>query len=178
MSIIQQIRDRAALLLTGLISISLIGFLVQDAFIGKGGSMFGSQVTSVGSIDGKKIELAEFSQRVNQIEQNYRSQGMQGNEMMTQNIIETIWNSDIQEILLTNQATKLGFKVTPKEIGALGRRSQPHQHPGGERPRRGHHPACAAGGVAQPGPRRPGLSRAARPPHTAWAKNLHPLCCR
>jgi peptidyl-prolyl cis-trans isomerase D len=119
MSIIQQIRDRAALLLTGLISISLIGFLVQDAFIGKGGSMFGSQVTSVGSIDGKKIELVEFSQRVNQIEQSYRSQGMQGNEMMTQNIIETIWNSDIQEILLTNQATKLGFKVTPKEIGAL-----------------------------------------------------------
>ena len=119
MSIIQQIRDRSAFLLTGLISISLIGFLVQDAFIGKGGSMFDSQATSVGSIDGKDIELVEFSQRVNQIEQNYRSQGMQGNEMMTQNIIETIWNSDIQEILLTNQANKLGFKVTSKEIGAL-----------------------------------------------------------
>ena len=119
MSIIQQIRDRSAVLLTGLISISLIGFLVQDAFIGKGGSMFDSQATSVGSIDGKDIELVEFSQRVNQIEQNYRSQGMQGNEMMTQNIIETIWNSDIQEILLTNQANKLGFKVTSKEIGAL-----------------------------------------------------------
>ena len=119
MSIIQQIRERSAVLLTGLISISLIGFLVQDAFIGKGGSMFDSQATSVGSIDGKDIELVEFSQRVNQIEQNYRSQGMQGNEMMTQNIIETIWNSDIQEILLTNQANKLGFKVTSKEIGAL-----------------------------------------------------------
>ena len=119
MSIIQQIRDRSAVLLTGLISISLIGFLVQDAFIGKGGNMFDSQATSVGSIDGKDIELVEFSQRVNQIEQNYRTQGMQGNEMMTQNIIETIWNSDIQEILLTNQANKLGFKVTSKEIGAL-----------------------------------------------------------
>ena len=119
MSIIQQIRDRAAVLLTGLISISLIGFLVQDAFIGNGGSMFDSQATSVGSIDGKDIELVEFSQRVNQIEQNYRTQGMQGNEMMTQNIIETIWNSDIQEILLTNQANKLGFKVTSKEIGTL-----------------------------------------------------------
>jgi len=119
MSIIQQIRDRAAVLLTGLISISLIGFLVQDAFIGKGGSMFDSQVTSVGTIDGKNIELVEFSQRVNQIEQSYRAQGMQGNEMMTQNIIETIWNSDIQEILLTNQANKLGIRVTPKEIGAL-----------------------------------------------------------
>ena len=116
MSIIQLIRDRAAVLLTGLISISLIGFLVQDAFIGKGGSMFNSQVTSVGTIDGKNIELVEFSQRVNQIEQSYRAQGMQGNEMMTQNIIETIWNSDIQEILLTNQANKLGIRVTPKKL--------------------------------------------------------------
>lgn len=119
MSIIQQIRDRAAVLLTGLISISLIGFLVQDAFIGKGGSLFSSQETSVGSIDGKTVDLVEFSQRVNQIEQNYRSQGMQTNEMMTQNIIETIWNSDIQEVLLKNQADKLGIKITSKEIGSL-----------------------------------------------------------
>ena len=119
MSIIQKIRDRAALLLTGLISISLIGFLVQDAFIGKGGSIFDSRATDVGTIDGKTIDLVEFSQRVNQIEQSYRSQGMQSNEMMTQNIIETIWNSDIQEILLTNQTNKLGITVTPKEIGAL-----------------------------------------------------------
>jgi len=119
MSIIQQIRDRAAVLLTGLISISLIGFLVQDAFIGKGGNIFSSPATSVGTIDGKQVELIEFSQRVNLIEQNYRSQGMQTNEMMTQNIIETIWNSDIQEILLKNQADKLGIMVTSKEIGSL-----------------------------------------------------------
>jgi peptidyl-prolyl cis-trans isomerase D len=44
---------------------------------------------------------------------------MQTNEMMTQNIIETIWNSDIQEILLKNQADKLGIMVTSKEIGSL-----------------------------------------------------------
>lgn len=119
MSIIQQIRDKAAVLLTGLISISLIGFLVQDAFIGKSGNMLNGPATTVGSIDGKKIEVADFSKKVNLIEQNYRSQGMQTNEMMTQNIIETVWNGGIQEEIVKNAAQKLGISVTSKELGAL-----------------------------------------------------------
>ena len=53
------------------------------------------------------------------IEQNYRSQGMQTNEMMTQNIIENVWNGAIQEELIKTQAKKLGITVTPKELGAL-----------------------------------------------------------
>ena len=119
MSIIQQIRDKAAVLLTGLISISLIGFLVQDAFVGKSGNMFNGPATSVGSINGKKIEVADFTKKVNLIEQNYRAQGMQTNEMMTQNIIETVWNGGIQEEIVKGEAGKLGISVTSKELGAL-----------------------------------------------------------
>ena len=119
MSIIQQIRDRAAVLLTGLISISLIGFLVQDAFVGKGGSMFNGQSTTVGSINGEKVEVVDFNKKVNQIEENYRAQGMQTNDMMTQNIVESIWNSIVQEQLIKEQASKLGLTVTPKEVGSL-----------------------------------------------------------
>jgi peptidyl-prolyl cis-trans isomerase D len=40
MSIIQQLRDKSAVLLTGLIALSLIGFLVQDAFIGRSSGLF------------------------------------------------------------------------------------------------------------------------------------------
>ena len=119
MSIIQQIRDRAAVLLTGLISISLIGFLVQDAFVGKGGSMLSGQSTTVGSINGENVEVVDFNKKVNQIEENYRSQGMQTNDMMTQNIVESIWNSIVQEQLIKEQAKKLGLTVTSKEVGAL-----------------------------------------------------------
>ena len=119
MSIIQQIRDKAAVLLTGLISISLIGFLVQDAFIGRSGNTFGGPATSVGTIDGKKVEVADFNKKVNMIEQNYRAQGMQTNEMMTQNIIESIWNGEIQDAIIKGEAKKLGIVVTTKELGAL-----------------------------------------------------------
>lgn len=119
MSIIQKIRDRAAVLLTAMIAISLIGFLVQDAFIGRSGNLFSGQPTTAGSIDGQSIDLMEFSQKVNMVEQNYRAQGMQSNEMMTQSIIENVWNAYIQEELIRSAAKKIGLQVTAKELGAV-----------------------------------------------------------
>jgi peptidyl-prolyl cis-trans isomerase D len=119
MSIIQKIRDKAAVLLTSLIALSLIGFLVQDAFIGKSSSAFTSRTSTVGSINGKKIDAIEFNTKVNMAEQGYRSQGMQTNEMMTQNIIESIWNGYIQDELVRTETNKLGLSLTSKELGNL-----------------------------------------------------------
>jgi len=118
MSIIQNIRDKSAVVLTTMISISLIAFLVQDAFVG-GNNSFDGQATSVGSVNGKDVDLVEFSKQVNLVEQNYRSQGMQTDEMMTQSIIENVWNTYIQEDLIKSEAKKLGLTITPKELGAV-----------------------------------------------------------
>lgn len=119
MSIIQQIRDKAAVLLTTLIALSLIGFLVQDAFIGKSSSAFTGQSKTVGSINGKEVDAMEFNSKVNMAEQGYRNQGMQTNEMMTQNIIESIWNGYIQDELVRSETDKLGLSLTSKELGDL-----------------------------------------------------------
>ena len=119
MSIIQQLRDKAAVLLTGLIALSLIGFLVQDAFIGRSSGLFAGETTSVGSINGTKIDRMQFNDRVRQVEESNRQQGMASNEVMTQNIIESIWNGYIQEELINEQTSKLGLAFTPKEMSAL-----------------------------------------------------------
>ena len=119
MSIIQKIRDKAAVLLSSLIALSLIGFLVQDAFIGKSSSAFTSRTSTVGSINGKKIDAIEFNTKVNMAEQGYRGQGMQINEMMTQNIIESIWNGYVQDELVRTETNKLGLSLTSKELGNL-----------------------------------------------------------
>lgn len=119
MSIIQKIRDKAAVVLTVMISISLIAFLVQDAFVGGNSNLFNSQPSSVGSINGNEVDLIEFSKQVNQVEQNYRSQGMQTDEATTQSIIENVWNTYIQENLVKGEAKKLGLTITPKELGAV-----------------------------------------------------------
>lgn len=119
MSIIQTLRDKAAVLLSVMIAISLIGFLVQDAFIGKSGNLFSGQSNTAGTINGTAIDLVEFNQKVNSAEQSYRAQGLQTNEMMTQSIIENVWNGYIQEELVNSEVKKLGITVTPKELGAV-----------------------------------------------------------
>ena len=119
MSIIQQIRDKAAVLLTSLIALSLIGFLVQDAFVGGTSNMFSGQSSTVGVINGKKIDAIEFNGKVNLMEQGYRNQGMQTNEMMTQNIIDGVWNGYIQEELIRIESKKVGLGLTSKELGNL-----------------------------------------------------------
>ena len=119
MSIIQKLRDKSAILLTSLITLSLVAFLIQDAFVGGSSGLFNSQSTEAGSIGGKEIDVVSFSSQVNMVEQNYRAQGMQTNELMTQSIIENVWNSFIQQELVKGEAEKLGLAITPKEFGAV-----------------------------------------------------------
>ena len=118
MSIIQSLRDKSAILLTSLIALSLIGFLVQDAFIGRGSGMSGGS-SSVGSINGKNIDVMDFNQKVKMMEESNRQQGMASSEQMTQNIVEGVWNSFVQQELVEGEAEKLGIVFTPKEMGDL-----------------------------------------------------------
>ncbi len=119
MSIIQSLRDKSAILLTSLIALSLIGFLVQDAFIGGGSGFSSGPSSSVGSINGKDIDAMEFNQKVKMMEESNRQQGAQSSEQMTQNIVEGVWNSYIQQELINGEAAKLGIAFTPKEMGDL-----------------------------------------------------------
>jgi peptidyl-prolyl cis-trans isomerase D len=116
MSIIQSLRDKAAVLLTGLIALSLIGFLVQDAFIGRSAGAFTGNSTTVGTINGTEIDAQDFNTKVRMFEESNRQQGMQSNEMMTQNIVENVWNTYIQENLIKTEAAKLGITFTAKEM--------------------------------------------------------------
>jgi peptidyl-prolyl cis-trans isomerase D len=119
MSIIQSLRDKSAVLLTGLIAISLLGFLVQDAFIGRTSGLMSGSTSSVGSINGTDIDAREFNDKVRMMEESNRQQGVQSSEMMTQNIVENVWNTYIQENLIKTEANKLGLSFTAKEMSEL-----------------------------------------------------------
>ncbi len=119
MSIIQSLRDKSAVLLTGLIAISLLGFLVQDAFIGRTSGLFSGPSSTVGSINGTSIDAREFNEKVRLMEESNRQQGVQSSEMMTQNIIESVWNTYIQENLIKTETNKLGLSFTAKEMSEL-----------------------------------------------------------
>jgi len=120
MSIIQRIRDKAAWFLFIAIGVSLLGFLIQDAFVGKTGSgLFGGNTTTVGSVNGRKIEVAAYEQKIKQMEDQYQNMGYPMNDMMRQSVRENAWNQIISEDNINDEVNKLGLSVTPRELDDL-----------------------------------------------------------
>ena len=115
MSIIQTIRDRAWIIVAA-IAIALIAFIVQDAFQGGGGmGLFGGQSTTIGKVDGKKIEIADFDTKYKQIEENYQAQGYPIDDNLRNSLREQLWNQYVEEAVLSDDYEALGLKVTPAE---------------------------------------------------------------
>jgi peptidyl-prolyl cis-trans isomerase D len=118
MSIIQTIRDRAAWLVFGLIALSLIGFLLMDAFVGRS-RLFGNRSTVVGTINGEKIEDVDFERQVNGQEERYKAQGYPVNDAMQQNIRDEVWKQMIEDAMLSNDYAALGLDVSDKEVSDM-----------------------------------------------------------
>ena len=116
MSIIQQIREKAAWLVFGLIALSLVGFLLMDAFVGRS-KLFGNRSTVVGVIDGQNVEYASYEQQVNAQEEQYKAQGVTSiNEAMQENIRNNVWNQMVEEAILNENYEALGLQVSDKEL--------------------------------------------------------------
>ena len=74
MSVIQDIRDKYAKVTVVLIALALVGFILTDYFSSKTRGM-GSLPNTIGVVNGKKILFDEFNDKVNQEEENLKSQG-------------------------------------------------------------------------------------------------------
>ncbi len=117
MSIIQNIRDKAAWIIIAAIAIALIAFIVQDAFQNQ--SMFQSNPSVLGRVAGKKIDAADFEERYKQTEAQYTNQGYPMNEGMRQNIREALWNEYVDDAIMSDRYENLGIQITDKELSDL-----------------------------------------------------------
>jgi peptidyl-prolyl cis-trans isomerase D len=119
MSIIQNIRDKAAWIVSGAIALALIAFIAQDAFQGGGRGIFGGNSTTLGKVNGKKIEAQPFEERVKMMEEQYRNANYPVNDMMRQQIRDGIWNEAVEDIILAKEYDKLGLTVSDKELSDM-----------------------------------------------------------
>lgn len=119
MSIIQTIRDKAAVFVFGIIGLSMIAFVVQDAFVGGGSHFFSAPSSTIGTVNGVKVTREEYDERTRAMEAQYQSQGYRVDESMRQEIQNQIWNSLVSKELLTSEAGKLGIEFTSKEFTDL-----------------------------------------------------------
>lgn len=115
MSVIQKIRDKYAVLIIVIICLSIVGFLLQEAFFGKGSIM--GRSTAAGKVYGQEIEYAEYNALLTQREQEYRQQmGGNINEEDRQRLRDDVWNQLLSQRILEAQYKALGITVTNDEL--------------------------------------------------------------
>jgi peptidyl-prolyl cis-trans isomerase D len=117
MSIIQSIRDKAAWIIIGAIALALIAFIVQDAFQNR--NLFGDSSTTLGVVNGTKIDAVEFEEKFKRAEEIYRQQGFPMNDMMRNNIRESLWAEYVDDAIMKDRYEELGIMVSDKELSDI-----------------------------------------------------------
>jgi peptidyl-prolyl cis-trans isomerase D len=115
MSVIQKIRDKYARWAVIAIALSLLGFIMMDAFAGRG-SLFGHRSTTVGKINGKTLDYQDFARKVDIAEKMQKDQGYDVGESGRQQIIQSVWDQEVNDVILAKQYDELGLSVSEKEL--------------------------------------------------------------
>lgn len=111
MSVIQSIRDKGAWIIFGIIALALIAFILQDG-VRRGGRS--TDNTTLGKVNGEKIERVAFEEKLSLQEKIYGSQGAQREQL-----IGSLWNQEVERIVLNQEFDKLGLQVTAKELSDI-----------------------------------------------------------
>src|SRR6476661_7667402 len=120
MGIMSFLRNRAGIILVGVIGLAIVAFLVSDA-VRLGSPFWNASKNEVGEVAGETISYQEFSQKVEQNTNNFKQQMGQNNlnPQMTAYIVENTWNQNIAEILLNKEIQRLGIQVGKNELNDM-----------------------------------------------------------
>ena len=91
----------------------------MDAFAGRGSIFSGGPSTTVGKVNGSKIDLTAFNKKVQQQETYQQQRQGSVSERDRRGIIDGVWNDMVNKILLDNELGKLGMKVGKKELNDI-----------------------------------------------------------
>ena len=109
MSVIQKIRDKYARWAVIAIAVSLIGFILMDAFSGRAGIFNGRGSNTIGKVSGTSIDRVDFDRKMQIF-------GAKVPEEQRAGLIQNLWDYEVNRILVSKEAEKLGLTVTDKEM--------------------------------------------------------------
>ncbi|MDO8995024.1 MAG: peptidylprolyl isomerase [Sediminibacterium sp.] len=112
MSVIQTIRDRGTWIIFVIIAVALIAFILQDG-AGRVGSAF-SNSSVIAKVNGTSIERGAFEERLKSQEAMYAGQGATRDQL-----IGTVYNMEVDNIVLNQEFEKLGLIVSAKELNDI-----------------------------------------------------------
>src|SRR6476619_3951503 len=117
MQIIQNIREKGAAVVIGVIALSLIGFILMDARSSRTGSIFGGGASSsIGKVNGESIEYNEFNTKVKEAEEQYGGH-VSGSQVYE--VRQSVWDRIVAEKVLEKEFEKLGLTFSPKEMASI-----------------------------------------------------------
>lgn len=109
MSVIQNIRDKYARWAVIAIALSLIGFILMDAFAGKGSLFNNRGSNTLGKINGTTIDRIQFDKKMQLF-------GGRVPEEQRPSLIQNLWDYEVSRIVVEDEADKLGLTVTEREL--------------------------------------------------------------
>jgi peptidyl-prolyl cis-trans isomerase D len=129
MSTLQFLREKAGVLVAGVIGLSLFLFVVSDFFgRGRGQRMKQKKYYEIGQISGEYISYQDFEGRLQNLLEIYKLSGRTKiDEATTESLREQIWQQMIREKILDPQYKQLGIGVSTEEVDELVLGNNPHQ---------------------------------------------------
>ena len=128
MSAIQFLRERAGVLVAGIIGVSLFLFVVSDFFgNGRGRRRQERKYYEIGNIAGEQVSYQEYEQRVQNLFEIYKLSGVTTiDEATAESAREQIWEQMVRERIQDNQYRNLGIGVSTEEVDELVLGNDPH----------------------------------------------------
>jgi peptidyl-prolyl cis-trans isomerase D len=128
MSTLQFLREKAGVLVAGVIGLSLLLFVVSDFFgRGRGQRMKAKKYYELGQIAGEYISYQEFEEKFQNLLEIYKLSGNTNiDEKASEQMREETWQQLVREKILDSQYKKLGIGVSTEEVDELVLGDNPH----------------------------------------------------
>ncbi|MEI6050055.1 MAG: SurA N-terminal domain-containing protein [Bacteroidota bacterium] len=129
MSALQFLREKAGVLVAGVIGLSLFLFVVSDFFGGgRGQRMKQKKYYEIGQISGEYISYQDYDLRLQNLLEIYKLSGRSNiDEATNETLREQTWQQMVREKILDSQYKKLGVGVSNEEVDELVLGNNPHQ---------------------------------------------------
>lgn len=126
MGIMSFLRNRLGLIMVIVIGLALFAFIIGEV-VHYGSSFMNGDRTTIGEVNGEKINYEDFAAKLDQNMQNFKQQSGQAslNPQMVSYVQQNTWNQQISQIILLKQISKLGITVGDNESISLVQGSNP-----------------------------------------------------
>lgn len=117
MAVLQTLRTKAAGLLIGILGLALLAFILSDLF-SSGNAWYNKFKDKAFTVDGEVVPTKRYADRIEEWEtfEKIRRNVTSLDEAAQSQIRENVYQQMVKEMMLADQAEKLGLSVSPEEM--------------------------------------------------------------